>query len=278
MTIIAQITDLHVWPASDGLNNARNADRLRRVLSCLNAMAAPPAAILATGDLTDTGSAAEYAELAEILSESRVPVWLGVGNHDVRANLLTQFGPDRVRTDPNGFVQYAIDVGDLRIVMADTLDEGADDAALCEARADWLMRTLEAEPLRPTVLALHHPPIPSGVGWMDPRNDTGWLTRLETALENQPQVRALICGHMHRAFGGQFAGRPVHVCSATTIQLTLDLSPIDPTRPDGRSLLREEPPGYGLLAWLQDQLVVHSGVVGDFGGDVFFRRPLGRQV
>jgi 3',5'-cyclic AMP phosphodiesterase CpdA len=157
--------------------------------------------------------------------------------------------------------------------MCDTLQEGLAGGAFCEQRADWLRRHLQQDPDRPTVIALHHPPITSGVQWMDPAPDEAWIGRLAGVLAGQTQVRGLMCGHLHRALVSRFAGQIVTVASATDIQLTLDLSDIDPEKPDGREILVEEPPGYALHMWRDGQLTTHFCVAGPYPSAVIYKFP-----
>lgn len=270
MLTIAQITDLHITNGKQPKDQARNAARLRVALKDIHELKPRPAAILVTGDLVDQGQPDEYAALKEILAESQIPLHFGVGNHDARAAFRQAFPATPV--DENGFVQYAFMIEDLRIVMCDTL-EGKEHGGFCEKRAAWLARTLDEAPDIPTVVALHHPPIPSGIVWMDEPPDTPWLSRLAGVIKDRRQIKALICGHMHRAYNGLFADQVVSVSSATSIQLALDLRPIDLRVPDGRELLTERAPGYTLLVWNSGALAMHSCPAGKFPAAVTYEVP-----
>jgi Icc protein len=273
MLTIAQITDLHIATAAPHLGNA---ERLRTVLSAIGRLRPRPAAIFASGDLTETGTPEEYAALAEILKRTPCPVHLGMGNHDNRAALLDAFRAPFTGVDENGFVQYALDIGELRVVMCDTALEGRAEGHFCAARAVWLARTLDAAPSRPTIVFLHHPPIPCGIQWMDPTFEAASRERLHEALRGRTQVVGVLCGHVHRAFHGPFAGHTVTVSSASALQLTLDLTPIDRRVPDGREILRGEPPGFTLLAWDGERLITHHCVAGDFPTPVTYDAPFER--
>lgn len=275
MLTIAQITDLHVTTEKDPLNQQRNRERLRKVMAAIHALRPRPVAIIASGDLVDRGEPEEYVELKRLMADSEIPVFYGMGNHDDREAFLSVFRDSGVETDDDGFVQYALDIGDTRVVVCDTLG-GPNDGEYDEARAAWLARTLDDAPDRPTAIVLHHPPIASGIRWMDPDPDSPWIRRLERVLTGRQQVKTLLCGHIHRAFNGVFAGHLVSAAPATSIQLTLDLTEVDMHVPDGREILVEEPPGYALLMSDGESLTTHICLAGDYPPAVTYNFPFRR--
>ena len=271
MLTLAQITDLHITSDKDPLNKERNEARLRAVLRAIHERKPRPDAIIATGDLVDRGEPEEYEELKRILSEVELPIYLGLGNHDMRAPFLAAFPNTPV--DPDGFVQYAIEFDGLRVVMVDTLEEGKAEGAFCKKRAAWTKRTLAKARRTPTIVALHHPPIPSGIRWMDPDPKSEWIVRLDKTLRGWNQVLTAVSGHVHRTYFGAFAGHSLSVGPATSIQLTLDMTDVDMHVPDGREILVEEPPGYTLLVWDKGVLTTHFCVVGEFSPAVMYTVP-----
>ena len=275
MLTIAQITDLHVTTAADPLSQLRNEQRLRQVLRSIGELQPRPVAIIASGDLVDHGRPDEYAALKTILAEIDIPIYYAVGNHDRRDAFLKAFGGPYAPTDENGFVQYAVDLGGLRMVVCDTLDEGRDRSGFDAQRAAWLARTLDEDTVTPTLVVMHHPPILSGVRWMDPEPDAPWIGLLADALRGRDQVRAVLCGHVHRAFHGQLAGQLVATAPASSIQVTLNLTPIDMDRPDGREILTAEPPGYVLVMADEGRVTTHVCVAGAFEPAVAYTRPFG---
>lgn len=275
MLTIAQITDLHITTGRDPLNQLRNEQRLRLVLRSIHALKPRPVAIIASGDLADHGDPAEYAALKAILADCEIPIYFAVGNHDRRSAFLKAFEDWGVRRDNQGLIQYAQSFGDLRMVICDTLEEGRDRSGFTAERAAWLAATLAQDTQTPTIVVLHHPPILSGVRWMDPEPDAPWIGALAEAIRGHDQVRALLCGHVHRAFQGLLAGHIVATSPATSIQVTLDLTPVDMEHPDGREILVAEPPGYMLVVVDEGRVTTHVCVAGDYEPAVAYTRPFG---
>lgn len=272
---IAQITDLHVTTAADPLNQLRNEQRLRQVLRSINELKPRPVAIIASGDLVDHGEPEEYAALKAIFAEVDIPIYYAVGNHDRRGPFLEAFEGPYAQTDENGFIQYTVNFDGLRMVVCDTLEEGRDRSGFDAQRAQWLARTLDEDETTPTIVVMHHPPIASGVRWMDPEPDAPWIDMLADVIRAKTQVRAVLCGHVHRAFHGLLAGQLIATAPASSIQVTLNLSPVDMERPDGREILVAEPPGYVLVMAEEGRVTTHVCVAGEFEPAVAYTRPFG---
>ena len=272
MLTIAQITDLHITTDKDPLNQKRNEDRLRQVMKTIHGLRPRPAAIIASGDLVDRGEVGEYLELHRLMAGSEIPVYYALGNHDLRAPFLEVFSGPGAQTDAHGYLQYVVDFGPMRMVVCDTL-EGENHGDYDEVRAAWLSAALDEAPDQPTAIILHHPPIPSGIQWMDPDPNSPWLQRLAAVVRGRDQVQVMVCGHIHRAFTGLFAGHIVASAPATSIQLTLDLSEVDMHVPDGREILVEEPPGFQLLMCQNGRITTHICLAGEYSPAVTYNFP-----
>lgn len=273
MLTIAQVTDLHITDERGGENMARNDARLRQVLEAVHALKPRPVALILSGDLVDNGAPEEYRRLEGLLADCEIPIHMAVGNHDGRQAFLDAFEGPRAQRDADGFVQYVVDLDGLRLVVGDTLEEGREGGAYCERRAAWLSRTLDEAPAAPTLLVLHHPPVPSGIQWMDPEPHEDWIVRLADVLKGRSQIQTVACGHLHRAFHRSFAGQIVSVAPASSIELTLNLTPIDLRQPDGRELLNEEPPGFALHMWDGQGLTSHVCVAGRYAPAASYTVP-----
>ena len=255
--LIAQITDCHIG-FDRGNPEEDNVVRLRAVLDRLSHGPNRPDLLLLTGDLTNGGDALSYARLAELLAACPFPYRLMAGNWDERAALLSAF-PDTATEA--GFVQFELAFPGLRLIALDTTEAGRHGGAFCARRAEWLSARLDADPDTPVLIAMHHPPIVSGLDWLDGSGHEPWIERLRAEVAGRQQVRAIIAGHLHRIVHSSFAGVPVTVCPSSAPAVALDLGRFDPDQPDGRAMVRAEPAAYALHRWHGGQLTSHFEVV-----------------
>jgi 3',5'-cyclic AMP phosphodiesterase CpdA len=259
--LIAQMTDIHIGFAPDEtpeeLNRTRFRSTLRRIIGGPNR----PDILVLSGDITDKGDEESYRKTRELLDRCPFPVWPMAGNHDIRENLLRAF--PQVRPE-DGFAQYVIEQEGLRIVFLDTLDEGRHGGAFCERRQAWLSDRLAEAPDTPTLIFMHHPPVVSGIAWMDPDPAEPWVQRFADAVRGAKQVLAIHCGHLHRPLMTTFEGIPLGVTPSVAPLVAMDLRPIDPDGPDGRDLITTESPTYAMHRWDGAHLVTHYERVSDW--------------
>lgn len=273
---LCQISDLHIkTPGKLAYGRVDTAAALARCVARIQTLDPAPDAILITGDLVDFGQEAEYRHLrhllAPILASAQPPVYLMVGNHDHR-DMLRQVFPDLAYLPPQTegpFLQYRVDLGPCWLIALDTQDPPGEAGRFCATRQAWLQDSLAAaarEADKPVVLAMHHPPFPTGIAHMDaiglPPADR---LALATLLRAHPQVTRILCGHLHRSIHTLFAGTLASTCPSPAHQVAFDL------RPDGPSAFRLEPPGFQIHTWeaTSDQdglLVSHDVSVEDYPG------------
>jgi Icc protein len=246
-TLVAQLSDPHV---SVGPGDGKGARRLAAAVEDIAALNPAPEAVLLTGDIAADGAAAEYARARELLAPLAMPVHPIPGNHDSRDELRAAFADHPALGEGGGFVHYPVRCGELRIVLCDTHEPGHETGRLCPERRAWLAGQLDEEPDTPTLLAMHHPPLLSGIESLDPALPEEDRQALAELLAVQPAVRRIVTGHTHRAITGVLAGRAVCVCPSTYLQALLDL------RSPGRLELVDEPPGFALHLYGRDDSVV----------------------
>lgn len=254
--VIAQFSDLHVMAA--GLRNEYGIDAAAGLVRCidhLRGLDAAPDLVVASGDLVDEGAAQEYARLRELLARVPVPLCLMPGNHDRRAPLRQVFS-DHGYLGSAGRIQYHRDLRGLRVIALDSVIEGREGGDLDDAQLDWLDGLLRNAPEQPALVFMHHPPVPTGFSRMDRIGvDHASAERLGQIIENHRQVRAVLCGHVHRSVQAMWQGAQVSVCPSTAFQARLRL---------GRGRFEaspDEPPAYQLHYWDGRNLATHTVTV-----------------
>jgi 3',5'-cyclic AMP phosphodiesterase CpdA len=255
--LLAQLTDLHLQVGPDDLGAAK---ALERAVAALLALDPQPDAVLVTGDLTDDGDPRSYARVRELLAPLTIPVHPIPGNHDDRDALRAAFADHPGVAGSDGFVQYATACGPLRVLMLDTLLPGSPAGRFDEERRAWLAAALD-DPA-PTLIAMHHPPIPTGIGEFDTIGlPDGDVAALATLLRGREHVLRVTAGHIHRVItatvGGGPGRVPVFVSPSAWRQAVLDLGP------QGKAIVSDgEPAGYALHLLTDDgALVTHAAVL-----------------
>ena len=244
--LLAQLTDPHIGAKWNGRSEPTSA--LAAAIEALRALPDRPDAVVVTGDLTHRGKRRQYAVVREQLERLELPYHVLAGNHDLRAKLREAFALEGDGDDP---IRYSADVGPLRLVALDTTIPGAAGGALDAAELQWLASALADAPERPTVIAMHHPPLETGVPAWDATAIAGaQRAALQSLLAGNPQVQAIVAGHLHRSLVANFAGRPLVVAPSTALQSLLDWS-------CDEFVLVAEPPAFALHAWAGEQLVTH---------------------
>jgi 3',5'-cyclic-AMP phosphodiesterase len=240
MTIIVQLSDLHL---SD--DDPAPVQALREAVNTVLALSTPPDGIVLTGDLTDHGRAEEYAQLRAELERLPMPVHPLPGNHDDIGTLLEVFPAVPA-------ANYAVTVGEVRLVCCDSTIPGQVGGTLSDP--EWLEATLAEEPGMPAVVAMHHPPFPIGVRWIDEMGHAD-PDRLSTVIARHPQVVRVIAGHVHTGSASGFAGTVATTCPSTYRQMHID--------PGGHAAFSSAGPGFALHLIDGLSAVTHFRPVGE---------------
>lgn len=251
--LIAQISDLHVVARGTRLpNGCDSSANLGRCVRAIMRLDPVPDVVLGTGDLVETGAAAEYEHLRELLEPLAMPVYLIPGNHDDRAAMLSVFSDHAYLPRSGGRLNYAVEQYGLRLVALDTVETGADGGTLDAGQLGWLDATLSARPGARTIIFMHHPPVMTGFRCMDEIGlDRGSATQLGSIVARHGQVERIVCGHVHRSVQALWSGTVVSVCPSTAFQAVLEFSEDRFERSLG------DPPSYQLHFWNGRELVTH---------------------
>jgi Icc protein len=248
--ILLHISDTHLIGGAGSLYGAVDADgRLDELLHQLKHSGLRPDAIIFTGDLADQGEPDAYRKLRALVEPFAAElgaelVWV-MGNHDNRAELRRFLLDEAPSMAPLDRVRM---VDGLRIVTLDTSAPGHHYGEIGGSQLDWLAGQLATPAPDGTILALHHPPIPSvlDLAVTVELRDQAALGRVLQGTD----VRAILAGHLHYSTNATFVGIPVSVASATcyTQDLTVEI---------GGTRGRDGAQGCNVVHVYQDT-VVHS--------------------
>jgi 3',5'-cyclic AMP phosphodiesterase CpdA len=257
--LVAQITDPHIVAnARLCLNQIDTASLLRNAVDTLSRLASRPDAVVITGDLVNEGRVSQYQHLRTLLAPLTIPTYLLPGNHDHRASLREVFA-DHPELGTTGTCDWVVNVGDLRVIGLDTVVEGAPGGDLRPEQFDWLAARLDEAGSAPVLLAMHHPPVATGIAHMDAMALAPDAARtLETLVGAHPNIERVVCGHVHRCISRRWAGTVVSVSAGVAHAVAFDL------RPEGPSAWNYEPPAVTLHHWNGAALVTHQVAVGDY--------------
>ncbi len=228
------LTDTHImaggkWKARTGDFEFDTEASLRQVVAAVRTLDPAPAFAVLGGDLASpdildrsrTLAAEEYEPsytlLAEILAGLPCPVRFLVGNHDNRVAFNRRLRPDAPAPDAPHY--YGFDHQGYHFVALDSQEPGQAGGALDSAQLRWLRDDLAQHRDQPTIVFVHHHPWPLGLQWIDTmplRNGD----ELIGALRAHPDVRWIICGHVHLDQAIQRGGLTMLTTPSTCLQLS----------------------------------------------------------
>jgi 3',5'-cyclic-AMP phosphodiesterase len=218
-TVVVQLSDPHIgatWAEGDPVAGLATA------VASIHRLRPAPDALVLTGDLADNLADSEYAQVLASLEGIDAPCYALPGNHDDRDGLRRHFG---IPGEPGTPVQYAVELGALRILMLDSTRPGADAGEFDPGRLVWLEDALSGDRSTPTLLAMHHPPLVTHVRALDSLAlAAGDRAAFADVVRGQPNVMLIIAGHVHRAISGELAGCRVLSAPSTYIGFELDIA------------------------------------------------------
>ncbi|MFK4760403.1 phosphodiesterase [Microbacterium sp. ZW T5_45] len=213
--VIVHVSDTHFLASGAKLGGRYDVEStFARTLEAIRTVHPRPAAIVFTGDLTDLGEPDAYRRLRDavdpVAAELGAPVVWVAGNHDERPALREGLLNGDASDEP---ITGVWDLEGLRLIALDTSVPGWHHGDLDSGQLDWLAETLATPAPHGTLLAMHHPPIPSHL----PLFDILELRHQDelAAVIRGSDVRGILAGHLHYSSHGTFAGIPVSVASAT---------------------------------------------------------------
>jgi 3',5'-cyclic AMP phosphodiesterase CpdA len=230
--VLLHLSDTHLRAPGPLLFDVLDAtDRLARTLSTIEASGIRPDGVVFTGDLVDLGEGDAYTILRSLVEpfaerlDTRV-FWV-MGNHDDRGQFRRHLLDESPATAPAP-IDRVDEIDGLRLVTLDSSVPGHHHGEVRESQLDWLRSVLATPAPLGTILAMHHPPVPSVLP-LAATVELRHQSRLAGVLRGT-DVRSIIAGHLHYSTFATFAGIPVSVASSTCYAQDLTV-PVGGTRP-----------------------------------------------
>lgn len=222
---ILHISDTHFVGDGDLLHERVDSDaNLAELFGEFAKSNARPEAIVFTGDLADTGRADAYQRLRDMVEPAAEAlgaqvIWV-MGDHDER--VAFRKGLLDEDADQNEPYDRVFDVNGLRIIALDSTIPGQHYGEITDDQLAWLAKELEVPAPDGTLIALHHPPVPSPLGLIAlvELRDQDKLAEVIRGTD----VRGILGGHLHYSTHSMFAGVPVSVASATCYTQDLNVT------------------------------------------------------
>ncbi len=213
--VLIHVSDPHFLAGGASLGGRYDVEaNFARTLEAIRAVHPHPTAIVVTGDLADLGEPDAYrrlrASVEPVAEELGAPVVWVAGNHDERPALRAGLLDLEPTEEP---VTGVWDLGGLRLVALDTSVPGWHHGDLDAGQLSWLADQLAQPAPHGTLLAMHHPPLPSHLPLFDIL-ELRHQDELADVIRGS-DVRGILAGHLHYSSHGMFAGVPVSVASAT---------------------------------------------------------------
>ena len=209
---LLQITDPHLFADPEGtLLGQRTRLTLEEVLRLTQGHPVTATRVLLTGDLAQDASPAAYTYLAERFAQLGLTCHALPGNHDQWEAMRLGLRGGPIDLTP------LIALDPWRLVLLDSSLAGSESGHLAGDQLALLEGALAAHPHAPTLVCLHHQPLPLGSAWLDEMvldNADDFFA----IVDRYPQVRAIVFGHVHQEYVGERNGMMLLAAPSTCIQ------------------------------------------------------------
>lgn len=213
---IVQLTDLHLYQDPAGrLAGVPTWATFRSVLEQVRRQQNDLDYLILTGDLAQDEVLETYLMLREALGSWVARCRIIPGNHDDRANLRKAF--PELFSENEGALTFVLSAGGWRIIGLDSHVPGEVRGRVDGVQLAWLRTELASACGTPTLLFVHHPPIPINVAWID-KLGLDEATELVELIETSPDIKVVCAGHVHQAFAGHIGAAEMYTTPSTCVQ------------------------------------------------------------
>ncbi|MDH3222036.1 MAG: 3',5'-cyclic-AMP phosphodiesterase [Gammaproteobacteria bacterium] len=211
---LVQITDCHIF-ADEG-EHLQGIDTRQSFAAVRDAVAKDITSLdllLATGDLSQDGSAESYTWLARQFDRIGLPTFWLPGNHDAPDVMERHFTGGRIDA------ARQVVAGAWQIVMLDSTLAGEVHGRVSEAELAFLDSALNRYPDRHALVCLHHQAVATGSDWID-RKGLLDAEQLRERLLRHDNLRAVLWGHVHQQAHHRFDGVEWMSTPSSCVQFT----------------------------------------------------------
>jgi len=209
---ILQISDTHLF--ADSQQQLLGIATDSSFTAVLNAICENEQAfdvVLATGDLSQDHTAESYRHFAQKIMMLNKPVYWLPGNHDDQGLMSPELLAAGIRPE----MQL---VGDYwQIILLDSQVCGTPHGWLSHTQLAQLEQALSQYPEKHTLICLHHHTYPIGSIWLD-QHDLKNADNFVKLITRFPQVKAVLCGHVHQEYDQHHEGIRFLTSPSTCIQ------------------------------------------------------------
>lgn len=194
---LIQITDTHLFADTKGqLCGIPTEASLQAVLAHIKNSSFKPDLIALTGDISQDESEESYRRLQVSLQSLNAPICCLPGNHDDASLINSILTKGDIRSDRQ------VQKGGWQLLFLNTQIRPKTSGHLSDQELQFLEKQLTQHPEIPTVVFLHHPPLPTGSVWMDAMMLDN-AQQFMNILDRFEKVKAVINGHIHQEFSAK---------------------------------------------------------------------------
>lgn len=214
---ILQLTDLHLFNDQQteliGLNPYHS---LQQVIALVtnSITTKQPSLIALTGDISQDYSLASYETAAKIFYDIPCPIIATMGNHE-HPETFTRFF-----NDPTKDINKIVTLDNWLLLFLNSHYQKHVDGQLAKKELDFLQQNLTTTTKENVIIFLHHQVISIASTWLDKIKLNNALQLLEI-IDQHPNVKAVICGHVHQATNVYRRGVSYLSAPATSWQFVL---------------------------------------------------------
>lgn len=189
---VLQLTDMHLFARdAETLLGVDTAKSFQAVLDAIKDQNRYYDIILATGDLSQDYSADSYKRFSEMMKPLNKPVFWLPGNHDD--------GPLMRRIMPGLGISNArnVIIGNWQFILLNTQVYSVPHGWILPSELEYTKVCIEEHPDLNTVVCLHHNTLKVNSAWLD-QHELKNKEELISLIEKYPQVKLVLCGHVHQ--------------------------------------------------------------------------------